>query len=38
MDNLRHVPEVDVLAPHELQAEVQQRLRAGLLRMDGLDE
>lgn len=39
MDILRHMPEVQVLWPEELAAEVRQRLVDGLRRMDGgLDE
>lgn len=38
MDILRHVPEVEVLAPAELEEEVLRRLEAGLRRMRGLDE
>jgi predicted DNA-binding transcriptional regulator YafY len=38
MDILRHVPEVDVMAPQELKDEVTKRLRAGLQAMEGLDE
>ncbi|MBL8340320.1 MAG: WYL domain-containing protein [Rubrivivax sp.] len=38
MDILRHVPEVDVIAPGDLRKEVVQRLRAGLALEDGLDE
>ncbi|MDT7838349.1 helix-turn-helix transcriptional regulator [Aquabacterium sp. OR-4] len=37
MDILRHVPEVEVIAPEELRDEVVRRLRAGLEGM-GLDE
>lgn len=37
MDILRHVPEVEVIAPEELRDEVVRRLRAGLAGM-GLDE
>ena len=37
MDILRHVPEVDVIGPDELRAEVVHRLREGLDRM-ALDE
>jgi len=38
MDILRHVPEVEVLAPDALEEEVRRRLRAGLEFMGGLDE
>lgn len=38
MDILRHVPEVEVLAPAELEDEVLDRLRRGMRRMEGLDE
>jgi predicted DNA-binding transcriptional regulator YafY len=38
MDILRHVPDVEVLAPAELEEEVKRRLRAGLRVMEGLDE
>jgi predicted DNA-binding transcriptional regulator YafY len=38
MDILRHVPEVEVLAPAELHDEVVRRLRAGLDRHGELDE
>lgn len=38
MDILRHVPEVEVLAPYDLEEEVLRRLRAGLARMELLDE
>lgn len=39
MDILRHMPEVEVLWPEELVAQVRQRLADGLRRMDGgLDE
>jgi predicted DNA-binding transcriptional regulator YafY len=38
MDILRHVPDVEVLAPQELEDEVKRRLRAGLRLMEGLDE
>ncbi|MBK9135647.1 MAG: WYL domain-containing protein [Betaproteobacteria bacterium] len=38
MDILRHVPEVEVLGPDELEAEVLNRLRNGLRLMEGLDE
>lgn len=37
MDILRHVPEVEVLAPEELEAEVLRRLRQGLNRAGELD-
>lgn len=37
MDILRHVPDVEVIAPEELRDEVLRRLRAGLQGM-GLDE
>lgn len=33
MDILRHVPEVEVMGPQELEEEVQHRLREGLRRM-----
>jgi predicted DNA-binding transcriptional regulator YafY len=32
------VPDVEVLAPEELEDEVKRRLRAGLALMEGLDE
>ena len=39
MDILRHMPEVEVLWPEDLAAQVRQRLVDGLSRMDGgLDE
>lgn len=38
MDILRHVPEVEVLAPEELEAEVLRRLHAGVQRASSLDE
>ncbi len=38
MDILRHVPEVEVLAPYDLEEEVLRRLRAGLARMELRDE
>ncbi|MFO1288835.1 MAG: WYL domain-containing protein, partial [Rubrivivax sp.] len=38
MDILRHVPEVEVIGPEDLQAEVARRLRAGLQAHAGLDE
>jgi len=38
MDILRHVPEVEVLGPPELEAEVMARLKKGLAKMEGLDE
>lgn len=38
MDILRHVPDVEVLAPQELEDEVKRRLREGLRLMAGLDE
>jgi len=38
MDILRHVPEVEVLAPYDLEEEVLRRLRAGVARMEILDE
>jgi predicted DNA-binding transcriptional regulator YafY len=38
MDILRHVPEVEVIAPDELREEVVRRLRAGLQGCEGLDE
>ncbi len=38
MDILRHVPEVEVVAPRELEDEVRQRLEAGLRLMGGLNE
>ena len=38
MDILRHVPDVEVLAPQELEDEVVRRLREGLRRVGGLDE
>lgn len=34
MDILRHVPEVEVLAPDSLRAKVVEKLRAGLERLD----
>ncbi|NLZ42587.1 MAG: WYL domain-containing protein, partial [Comamonadaceae bacterium] len=34
MDILRHVPEVEVIAPQELEDEVKRRLAAGLGRLD----
>ncbi len=36
MDILRHVPDVEVLAPQELEDEVRRRLQAGLRQMGGL--
>jgi predicted DNA-binding transcriptional regulator YafY len=38
MDILRHVPEVVVIGPQELQEEVVRRLRAGLDTHGALDE
>jgi len=38
MDILRHVPEVEVLGPTELEAEVMARMKKGLARMEGVDE
>jgi predicted DNA-binding transcriptional regulator YafY len=38
MDILRHVPEVEVLAPEALHEEVMRRLREGLRRAGELDE
>ncbi len=38
MDILRHVPEVQVLAPDELRDEVLRRLREGVRRIGQLDE
>ena len=38
MDILRHVPEVEVLGPAELQEEVARRLRAGIAATGTLDE
>lgn len=38
MDILRHVPEVEVIGPQELQEEVVRRLREGLDAHKGLDE
>lgn len=38
MDILRHVPEVEVIAPQELEAEVRRRLVEGLHKIGGLDE
>ncbi len=38
MDILRHVPDVEVLAPAGLEEEVMRRLQAGLGKMEGLDE
>jgi predicted DNA-binding transcriptional regulator YafY len=38
MDILRHVPDVEVLAPAELEDEVKRRLQAGVRVMEGLDE
>jgi predicted DNA-binding transcriptional regulator YafY len=38
MDILRHIPDVEVIAPEELEQEVEKRLRAGLRAMAGLDE
>ncbi len=38
MDILRHVPDVEVIAPDELREEVLQRLREGLIGMGGVDE
>lgn len=38
MDILRHVPDVEVLGPAELEDEVLRRLEAGVKRMRGLDE
>jgi predicted DNA-binding transcriptional regulator YafY len=38
MDILRHVPEVEVIAPEELQGEVARRLRGGLAAHETLDE
>ena len=38
MDILRHVPDVEVLGPQELEDEVRRRLQAGLQQMSGLDE
>ena len=38
MDILRHVPEVEVIGPPELEDEVRRRLLEGLRRLDGLDE
>jgi len=38
MDILRHVPDVEVLGPPELEAEVVARLKKGLARMEGVDE
>jgi predicted DNA-binding transcriptional regulator YafY len=38
MDILRHVPEVEVLAPEELQEEVVRRVREGLAIIGELDE
>lgn len=38
MDILRHVPDVEVLGPPELEAEIRRRLSDGLARMGGLDE
>lgn len=37
MDILRHVPEVEVLGPQELEEEVQRRLRGAIRVMHGLD-
>lgn len=34
MDILRHVPEVEVIGPQELRAEVARRLKEGLLKME----
>ncbi len=36
MDILRHVPDVEVLAPQELEDEVRRRLQAGLRQMGSL--
>lgn len=38
MDILRHVPEVEVIGPPELRAEVNLRLQAGLASVDRPDE
>lgn len=38
MDILRHVPEVEVIAPDELREEVVRRMREGLRGMGGVDE
>jgi predicted DNA-binding transcriptional regulator YafY len=38
MDILRHMPEVEVLAPEDLEADVQSRLQAGLRQTSDLDE
>jgi predicted DNA-binding transcriptional regulator YafY len=38
MDILRHVPEVEVIGPQELAAEVVTRLRTGLRALEELDE
>lgn len=38
MDILRHVPDVEVIAPDELREEVVRRMREGLRGMGGVDE
>lgn len=38
MDILRHLPDVEVIAPDELHDEVMRRMREGLRGMGGLDE
>jgi predicted DNA-binding transcriptional regulator YafY len=38
MDILRHVPEVEVIAPDDLNEEVARRLREGLQVCGGLNE
>ena len=38
MDVLRHVPDVEVIAPDELREEVMRRLREGLRVVGGVDE